>query len=756
MTQYARPSSDITVGIWYESAGATQVDIYTAIDETVQSDADYIYSQANQTGSPCDIALGAVSDPSLSSDHVLSYAYKRNVSNKNLTLVVTLYDNSSSIASWTHANPSTDFTLAQQTLVSSDADAITDYSLLSVGVETTVNAGGGNYGAVSWVEFAIPDSSTQTVTAGVGQITSTGVSAAVTPGETTVTASVGQATFTGVQATVSDGSTPSTITRRSESTQANVTATTSHTITAPAGVVANDVLICAIGFNGSPGTITTPDTDWVEIGSELGNSNPKLYLYRKVTTDSDTASYTWTITNTIASGMVAAAYYDVDTTTPEDVTAVGTFGASASSFSLTGVTTQTDNAMLISCAACNSSSVTITENSALVAEVGAALGKSTEMADGTFATAGATGTVDYTLSASREWSGIVVALKPASGASGLTVTASAGQITFTGVTATITGGATSVTAATGQQTYTGVQASVALGAISTTASTGQITFTGISATVTGGATSVTANTGQNTWTGVQATITTGATSITAAVGQNVWTGVQASVTSGGLQIITTPGQVTFTGVQASITTGATSVTAAVGQQTYTGVTASISAGAGGLEVIASTGQVVFTGVQATITAGAISITASVGQVTHTAQQAAITTGVTSITAGIGQQTFTGITASVTPGATAITAGIGQNVFTGVQAVITDSSGQQVLAGVGQIVWTGNQATISNLLVAILTITDAAVNGISVADASVYDAAVNDAAVYVVDVSDATPNSASVADSAVNTVTLGDN
>lgn len=164
MANYARPvSPDITTGLWYPSAGTY---LYEPIDEETRADGDYIYSQANQE-TLCEVTLSSLTDPESSSGHIVRYTYMRTSGSKNLTLVVRLMQSTTTIASWSHVNPPTGFTLAQQTLTSGQADAITDYTDLSLQFEVTVNAGGGNTAQVSWAEFEVPGATVVTGTAAI-------------------------------------------------------------------------------------------------------------------------------------------------------------------------------------------------------------------------------------------------------------------------------------------------------------------------------------------------------------------------------------------------------------------------------------------------------------------------------------------------------------------------------------------------------------------------------------------------------------
>lgn len=159
MAQYARPSSDDSVGLWYESTGDTQTNIYVDISEETRDDNDYIYSQSNQA-TACQIQCSSVTDPAVHTGHVVRYTYMRTNSGKNLTLVVTLYSGATQIAQWSHVNPTTSFSLAQQTLSEAQAGNITNYADLSLHFNVTVNAGGGNQALVSWAEIEVPGGST--------------------------------------------------------------------------------------------------------------------------------------------------------------------------------------------------------------------------------------------------------------------------------------------------------------------------------------------------------------------------------------------------------------------------------------------------------------------------------------------------------------------------------------------------------------------------------------------------------------------
>jgi hypothetical protein len=117
--QHARPDADVSDGAWLPSTGS---DLYACIDETTYSDTDYIYTPSL---SSCTIALGNLSDPSSSDNHVVRYRAKGDGATD---LVVTLKQGSTTIATWTETNASSTMTTYEHTLTSGEADNITDYT----------------------------------------------------------------------------------------------------------------------------------------------------------------------------------------------------------------------------------------------------------------------------------------------------------------------------------------------------------------------------------------------------------------------------------------------------------------------------------------------------------------------------------------------------------------------------------------------------------------------------------------------------
>lgn len=129
--QLARPDSDVSAGTWTPSSG---VDLYAMLDETTQSDADFIVSGADPNNDTFEVGLSNINDPVSSTGHILRYTYRKQSSAMGqVNLTVSLREGAGTqIATWTHTDIPATVTLAEQTLSGAEADAITSYTDLRV------------------------------------------------------------------------------------------------------------------------------------------------------------------------------------------------------------------------------------------------------------------------------------------------------------------------------------------------------------------------------------------------------------------------------------------------------------------------------------------------------------------------------------------------------------------------------------------------------------------------------------------------
>jgi hypothetical protein len=158
MAQIARPVSDVSVA-WLGTPTNTAGSRYTNIDEVTASDADYVRTISQ--GAVAEFALGALSDPYLSTGHVVRYRAIR-FGTGGIALQVDLVQGTTVIASSGLFAPTTSYADYSFTLSGAEADAITDYSDLRL--RLTSGRIGPPYTfsdalEVSWAEFEIPDDS---------------------------------------------------------------------------------------------------------------------------------------------------------------------------------------------------------------------------------------------------------------------------------------------------------------------------------------------------------------------------------------------------------------------------------------------------------------------------------------------------------------------------------------------------------------------------------------------------------------------
>lgn len=136
MAQFGRPSADTYIGGYTDQGGGSS-NIYTTIDETTYSDADYIRSALAPSSAPYATKLSSVEDPVSSSGHTVRYRYCKDAAGgAQINLTVELrqgYVDEGSpgtlIATCgSHSNISESWTPGSYNLSSGEADSITNYA----------------------------------------------------------------------------------------------------------------------------------------------------------------------------------------------------------------------------------------------------------------------------------------------------------------------------------------------------------------------------------------------------------------------------------------------------------------------------------------------------------------------------------------------------------------------------------------------------------------------------------------------------
>ncbi|MDX1609971.1 MAG: DUF6701 domain-containing protein [Halofilum sp. (in: g-proteobacteria)] len=191
--------------------------------------------------------------------------------------------------------------------------------------------------------------------------------------------------------------------------------TTAITVTRPAGVAENDVMVAQLSFRGGSGVSPTPPSGWTETRRDDGSDIVQI-AYLRVAGTSEPADYTWSMDGQRFTVAVISAYRGVDTSSPVDVHGGQT--GTGSSVTAPSVTTSVDNARLVGlfsaarggAFSAGPASMTTRANSGTG---GGPNGIRGLLADEPLGTAGATGTRTADAGTNAAHIGQLIALRPA-------------------------------------------------------------------------------------------------------------------------------------------------------------------------------------------------------------------------------------------------------------------------------------------------------------------------------------------------------
>lgn len=127
--QFLAPDGDVSKGGWEPSAGTT---IFSVIGEFPSDETDYA-SMVLPTEQTFVVTLQDAVDPVSSTNHVVRYRIRGG----GLSLVVSLLEGTSTIASWTHSPPPNAWTTFRQLLSAGEANSIVDYTNLRLSFKAT-------------------------------------------------------------------------------------------------------------------------------------------------------------------------------------------------------------------------------------------------------------------------------------------------------------------------------------------------------------------------------------------------------------------------------------------------------------------------------------------------------------------------------------------------------------------------------------------------------------------------------------------
>ena len=207
---------------------------------------------------------------------------------------------------------------------------------------------------------------------------------------------------------------------RGTRTYSSASAATSISVSVPTGTDVGDLLLLVLACDGASSSHSTP-FGWTALPvsglNNLDAGNGKIYsAWYKQATDYDVHApnftLSWTGSNTYSAVIIG--YSGVDRTTPLDgvndvLSSQGSFSASPDTLAFTGVTTATNNAMVVvlgtSAAGTGTTNPTLSTSSGMTIEGEAHLASSfvsAWIADVAQAAAGASGTKSFTLTAASD------------------------------------------------------------------------------------------------------------------------------------------------------------------------------------------------------------------------------------------------------------------------------------------------------------------------------------------------------------------
>ena len=159
MVQFARPDADEVLGTWTDDGSGT-TDIFQAIDEISRSDTDFIITGNNPASDIYRAQLSNVTDPAVSTGHIVRYAFGKDAGARDIGIVVDLLQGASTvIATKTESAVAVGFAAGTFTLTGGEADNITDYTDLRIRFTAdTTGAGAPAQAQISWFELEVPDS----------------------------------------------------------------------------------------------------------------------------------------------------------------------------------------------------------------------------------------------------------------------------------------------------------------------------------------------------------------------------------------------------------------------------------------------------------------------------------------------------------------------------------------------------------------------------------------------------------------------
>lgn len=152
MAQFARPDSDISIGLWTDDVGGT-TNIWDTLNDNTTTEYIESLNGNNTTG---EFGLTTITDPVSSIDHNIRFSMQGTGSGGPERLNVQLFQGGTLIAQSGNMTSRGSWTTQLYLLSAAEADAITNYADLRFKIISS-NLGGTEDMWCAWAELEVPD-----------------------------------------------------------------------------------------------------------------------------------------------------------------------------------------------------------------------------------------------------------------------------------------------------------------------------------------------------------------------------------------------------------------------------------------------------------------------------------------------------------------------------------------------------------------------------------------------------------------------
>jgi len=153
LAQKTVPTSTVSAGPWTAHGAGS---MHEAVGGDRPDDDAWIASGVNPAGDTAELRFGVLTDPAMSSGHVLRVRHRVNDEGRRVELTVKLFQGATEIAAWNQEVRSTEWQTTHHPLTALQTDQLGAYGNLRVQVVATGMAGHNRQVQISWIQLEVP------------------------------------------------------------------------------------------------------------------------------------------------------------------------------------------------------------------------------------------------------------------------------------------------------------------------------------------------------------------------------------------------------------------------------------------------------------------------------------------------------------------------------------------------------------------------------------------------------------------------